>query len=265
MAIPVVLPHRVCGGTVVQLGTRTFCGGAVDSNGVEYHVTSLDGWQRVPVRLDPIERPFAHGDFDDVGWYGPRAVTLAGRLDCPTEDSLEAARDDLYDLTDSLDSDLLLISRGRQALVRLAGELLTSRPNPRTLRFSVALKAADPRKYGVTARSLTLSVGGSAVAANAGRFREGAPTLVTFTGPLTNPVLTVGTQTLGLTGTLASGASVLVDSREDSVLYATGISAYSLIASGSTFPSLPPAASTTVSLAGSGAGSARLQWRDTWR
>jgi hypothetical protein len=269
MVIPVVQPIRICGGTPVQLGTRTFCRGAVDSNGVEYHATGLDGWQHMPVRLDPIERPFAHGDFDDIGWYGPRMVVLEGRLDCPTEDALELARDDLYELTDSLGSDVLLISRGRQAKVRLAGELLTSRVNPRTLRFSVVLKASDPRKYGTSLRTVTLTTGHTSdVAPNAGRFKEGAPVIATFTGPLPSPVVTAGGLVLGITGNMAAGEVITVDSREDSVLYASGFSAYSRLSAGSSFLQLPPAATTAVSLAvgaGTATGRVDLEWRDTWR
>lgn len=120
--------------------------------------------------------------------------------------------------------------------------------------FSLALVAADPRIYGdteTTTDSGPLSGGTvSVTVTNAGS--AGTPPRVRVYGQITNPAVTVGGRTVGLTYTVAAGTYVEIDMRQETVKLGDGsdLSRY-LNVTASDFWELAPG-SNTVTLTGTG-------------
>lgn len=255
-SIPQLQPAVARIGLGVALADLTFNQGAVDENGVEHYLSSFEGWDSPSLRTDLDDRPLAHGAFRGSSYYGVRELGLKGTLVSPNGlEALRIAKDRLAHASDLTDQDAILTvaeTPAKQVLVRRSGRLRHASVGRHMVRWELDLTAADPRKYGTVLRTVTLSSGQSADAPNSGTFRAGAPLRAAFTGP---GRLLVGQQPIEVTG------AVTVDTLEGSALLGAA-TAYSRLAAGSTFPTLPAWATTSLSFTGS--GTVTVTWRDTW-
>lgn len=254
MPIP-LLPGGFGHGRAVDLGALSF-NQEPDANGVEWWLEELTGWDSPNLREDLDDRPLAHGAYRGASYYGARELTLSGHLASDHgSDALGAAMELLAFETDLTEQDAFLVvheATAKQLAVRRAGTPRMAFIGEHTVRFEVDVTAADPRKYGLVERNVTLSGGESDSAPNTGNFRSGAPLLITFTG--------AGTLLVGGRPVIALGP-VDIDTLEGTALVG-GATAYARLGAGSTFPQLPARASTPLSF--SGPGSVTVTWRDAW-
>lgn len=152
--------------------------------------------------------------------------------------------------------------------------------------FIASVVAGDPRIYSLTQRSTTFLAAGSSggvgfprsfpfafsvaqlsglnVAVNGGD--EYAPTVTTFTGPLTNPGLVNSTTgaSFRVLVTLGVGDVLVVDSLAGTILLNGTTSRYSGLTTSSVLVDLAPGSNTIYSTADAGSGSTTVVWRDTW-
>lgn len=256
MPIPQLLPAVAKAGLGVTLDGLAFNQGAVDDNGVQYHLRSIEGWDSPSLRVDLDDRPLGHGAYRGTSYYGVREIGLKGVLVSPYGlESLRLAKDRLAYACDLTDTDGVLTvaeAPAKRALVRRAGRLRYAQVGGHLLRWELDLTAADPRKYGTALRSVTLTGGQSGTASNAGQFRAGAPLVLVFTG--------AGTMQVGAVAVTVSGPAT-IDTLEGTVMDGSS-TVYSRLTSSGPLPTLPPAAGTSVSY--SGGGQVTLTWRDTW-
>jgi hypothetical protein len=256
-SIPQLLPSPGAGiGLGVTLDDLAFNQGNVDENGVEHYLSALEGWDSPSLREDLDDRPLAHGADRGTSYYGVREIGLKGSLVSPLGiEALRIAKDRLAYACDLTDTDgVLTVAENpvKQALVRRSGRLRYAQVGGHLLRWELDVTAADPRKYAAVPRSVTLSPGQTAPAVNVGTFRSGAPLVAVFAGAGT---LLVGGQPIRTTG------PVTVDTLDGTAL-AGGITAYSRLGAGSTFPHLPAQATTPLTYSGN--GSVTVTWRDAW-
>jgi hypothetical protein len=203
--------------------------GTFDAYGVQW-VANCTGWDQSQLTTSLTARPGDHGAFRGSSYRNSRPYTLDGIAVCPNLTELRRAKDRL-ELVAPGGVDLDLTSaEDRTAIVQLAaGGILKTAPNEQTLRYSIALEAADPWKYGPQ-QSTTLPI--SAPSAGLGSLilfplhlfsptggmivNDGtvpARPTVTYWGPLTNPYSTntdTG-QTDAYEITLAAGEFLVVD------------------------------------------------------
>ncbi|MDP9012845.1 MAG: phage tail family protein [Pseudomonadota bacterium] len=135
--------------------------------------------------------------------------------------------------------------------------------------FTATLLAGDPRiySYALNTSPVETVAGGAFSLTNAGNFP--APTLITFTGPLTNPVLTDSTTGInwGATIVLGTGDTLVVNSLLNTVTYTTGgvsSTKFSTMNATSDWLTLQPGANSLALTAASGTGNVVVSWNDTW-
>ena len=119
----------------------------------------------------------------------------------------------------------------------------------------------------ITPKIFTAGSGGSVVINNGavGDYQAASYPTITFTGPLTNPLLSNDTtgEYFGLTLTMAAGDVITIDTANRTVLQGGVTNRLSLKTAGSTFFQLAPTSNTlrlTTSTTGE-TGSATVQWR----
>jgi hypothetical protein len=150
-----------------------------------------------------------------------------------------------------------------------------------------AFRATDPRRYSTTQQTASTGLasagGGFIVPAvvpwsggsggtgstmscpNNGTFA--APWVATFTGPLVSPTLThvaTGKQLIFSTGSIASGETLVVDSKNKTVMLNGTASRYSWLSGASRWFDLDPGANSVNLTGASGAGTVQLAWRSAW-
>jgi hypothetical protein len=216
----------------------------VDDAGVEWRVTTLDGWGGPTVRAAGGDRPGDHGYYQGISHYGARNLTLTGTLIGPTSGAVERAWDVLCSAVGLTDAPFQVNETiAKYLLVRQSGEPKAVWLSDTILEWQLGLQATDPRKYSVGLNEAMMSLAdpnsatgvvyprvypGSGwglaprawhiLAVNAGNF-ESRPLLV-FTGSCVNPAavnLTTGNIVqLGLT--IASGSWCTIDTDDRTVL-----------------------------------------------
>lgn len=195
---------------IVLPGGITLNGGRND-DGVLFTCATMDGWGSPGVKTSGDSREGEHGDAPAPNpKLQARVLQLTGRIDAPTrllrqqaELDLQAALSlQLFDLQ-VVDAIPLSVQAERR------GDVATVDDTDTASTWQAELKCPDPRRYGET-QSLTLglpsvsggvrfpvrfpvrftgtTVSGDAQVVNAGNID--APSVVTFTGPLTTPRLT---------------------------------------------------------------------------
>jgi len=82
--------------------------------------------------------------------------------------------------------------------------------------------------------------------------------VIEIAGPVTNPSVTVGGQTLSYTGSLAAGDKVVIDTEKMTVTF-NGVNALGSYSGG--FPKLQPGDTEVTAAAG---GTTTWKWRDRW-
>lgn len=166
----------------------------IDSNGVVWVVTDVDGWWRLPeVETQDLPRGWGDGSYDAKGRFANRLITLTGSFLTQTPDQAAAARDTLFRAIDLVYKGGWLIVRenpDKYAWVRLSGtpEIQNVSARGRT-DFSIGLKAVDPIKYELVdndvnaLNSQTIAMGGSATITNSGNTK--VPVMFEVEGALT--------------------------------------------------------------------------------
>lgn len=128
--------------------------------------------------------------------------------------------------------------------------------------FAVDLLLADPFFYGATV-TRTATVAAPISVTNPGDARvTGANATLTFTGPLTNPVASLGGKTLSLGAVLSGGQSVVVNLADWTVVRNDGANLIGALGYSGSRSLLPvPMGASTLSLTGSGGGSVALSFK----
>ncbi len=125
----------------------------IDSNGVVWVCTDIDGWWNLPDPEFPdLTRGWGDGSYDAVGRYASRVLTLKGSFLTQTPEQAEVARKTLIEAIDLVYKGAILTvdesDYSKSAFVRLSGRPDISSTKPRGRHdFSIGLKAPDPVKY----------------------------------------------------------------------------------------------------------------------
>lgn len=135
----------------ISIGELTL--NTIDENDVVWVMTNLEGWwQQADPQIPELQRGWGDGDYDAVGRYNARIITLSGSFITQSPDQIPAARDKLIRATNLVRrGDWLIVRESpieKAAFVRLSGtpNIETVSARGRT-NFSIGFKAADPIKY----------------------------------------------------------------------------------------------------------------------
>jgi hypothetical protein len=189
-----------------------------DSDGSDFRATqSLAGWEdSAPVRVAVAERSQQDGGWDSAGFFGPRVISHAGRVEQASRVEALAVLDQLQALSPGTLHEFIVDDPNsgiRSALVRVGGTSVEWH-GPVGFAYTIQLTAPDPLKYGpatIQVASLADSAGGAGLAyplaypldyGLAPGFTPGALTVTNagtasyfprlrVDGPVTNPVVTL--------------------------------------------------------------------------
>ena len=116
--------------------------------------------------------------------------------------------------------------------------------------FEIPLKMSDPL---IESLEEHLLIGGGTIT-NAGNFETGL--IIEIAGPVTNPSVTVGTETLSYTGTVADGETLIIDTDKQTVKIGNTnvVGDYNGV-----FPYLPPGDTSITA-----SSNVTVKWRDKW-
>lgn len=203
----------------------------------------LAGWRDLPEpSLSDTQRPQAHGAYPGDVYGSSLAVTFTYQLTGTPDAKMRAVQTiELHTRMDGVERPLV-VDDGAGPELRMAR--VVARAVPQDVHFrhgpvecSVQWVCADPRRYSLDAVTVGLSLptssgglaypltypldygtatSGAAAVVNDGS--ESTPVVATFTGPLTNPLLTTRDWRLGFNINLAAGESLTVDTFEGTVL-----------------------------------------------
>ena len=262
-----------------------------DDNGSQWILTNLGGWfGGLDVRDGPIDRPLQDGSYDGPSQFASRVVTLEGTVVALDTGSLQVAMEQVASLlagpvrVGPLVVDEEVLSRSRQAQVRLGGPTLIQKISPVAAEFSLSLYCADPYRYSTDLHEATTTrfaagagrtynlvpdrhygasgVSGVVSCPNAGTTTSW-PTF-TFSGPLVNPAARlVGGPGIEVRLTLVDGQTLVVDMAARTVLL-DGASRRSSVTFESEFFGLLPGDNQIYFTAQSGTGALTVAWRDAW-
>lgn len=126
----------------------------VDSDGIEWQMTKLDGWWGVPSpETSRLSRPGGHGAYRSPAFTGARILSLEGVATAPSTDLIRQVEDRI--LAIGMDPDSLYEFAvdeppvgWRYCLVERDAATMTSVRTPYSVTFSLQFAAPDPRKYG---------------------------------------------------------------------------------------------------------------------
>lgn len=134
--------------------------GDPDDYGVSWTMATLDGWDSPDLPEAAEARPSQDGMWDALNFYAGRGLTIAGKFVAAAYADREAAE---YRLRQVVPRDRLVTltvgeTTPKWCSARRSGRLMV-RPLTETIsEFSISMLAPDPRKYGQTPVSATLSV-----------------------------------------------------------------------------------------------------------
>lgn len=234
----------------------------------DYQLEAISGWNSgTSMRGGPAPYPASDGGAHGSIYAEGRSITLEGIM---------RARDaaHLWQMMEDLGA---VLGRARrwgnlvvfEELLGLERQITVMRPRPvqmtphgdRWAAFTLELQSATHLRLDTTESTLTLKPGGSGNAVNIGN--ETADLMVTLTGPLTAPTVTVpGHATWNLGGNVASGQTLSVDMARHMVRD-PATSEYRRRDAWGGWPQIPVGTST-VTTGGSGSGSITLRWRSSW-
>lgn len=232
-------------------------------------LSKWEGWSGgTSIVTDSQQSPTGDGTLDGSGAFGGHTYTFSGRVhaDPRTREStsLEDAEDALCSvLTGTVRKGVLRVTSGARGLVRETDvRLASSTPDftpitPWVATWSLYLYAADPLRYGVEAT--TIPRGQTVTVPNVGTAMSRP--LVDLYGPLTNPTITAGGNTLTLTVNIPAGTVLTVDMRRRVVRNAAGSKTFTPV-SGYWHHVNPGGAAFT--LGGTGSGYAVMRRSSAW-
>jgi hypothetical protein len=184
----------------ISLGDLTL--NTIDSNGVVWVCTDLEGWWTIPDNeLPDLPRGWGDGSYDSRGRYSSRLVTLTGAFLTQDPSQVPAARDKLVEAIDLVYTGGDLVVREtttpKTSFVRLLGKPIIETVSARgRTEFSVILKAPDPIKYEYLTTGTNIELGY--------RTKSVSSTDITFNnlGNTRTPVI------IELTGPVPAGATI---------------------------------------------------------
>jgi hypothetical protein len=250
----------------------------------------LVGWRDAPsTQLGDSPRPQAHGSSPGSVLADSAVVTFTFQLRGTPEDKrLALATLEQHTRLDGVDR-MLAVDDGDGIWYRMARTVARSIPqgkhfNHAPVECSVQWVCADPRRYALTANSVTVglpatsgglvypldypldygtSSTGAVTVTNAGS--EDTPPVYVFHGPLTNPTLDAGLWRLGFDITLGDGEALTVDPTAGTVLLnGTADRLYTISTASDPVESclLPPGDTTLTLSTYAGTGSVSVTYRD---
>lgn len=250
----------------------------------------LIGWRDLPeAEVADSPRPQAHGTYPGDVHGGSLAVTFTYLVrGTPDAKTAALATIERYTPMDGVDR-ALVVDDGDGPELRMARVIGRQVPQDRNYRHgpvecSVQFLCADPRRYALTPSVSTVSLpvseggleyplsypseygtatAGGAIATNAGGMPT--PVVVTFHGPLTDPVLIADTWASGFNLNLADGESLTVDTAAGTVLLnGSADRLYTIRNDASPLERclLPPGTTNLTLIAAAGTGSATVTFRD---
>lgn len=273
-----------------QLPDGIVLNAARDSDDVLWTCARLDGWGSPGSKGGWVSREGDHGESPAPNpKLAARTLQMTGRIDAPTrllrqeaEHRLEAALGlELFDLT-VVDGITLRVQAQRSGEITIADDTDTK------VTWQAELRCPDPLRYGEDQQlllNLPLVTGGvrfplrfpvrftgssttgDGTAVNSGN--EPAPSVVTFTGPLTTPKLTnlLTGQWIQYNDTLASGEYVVIYLRTPMValLQGTALRSGKVSTGGGGVWAVKPGSNPISFRAASGSGTALLEFADSYQ
>lgn len=231
-----MVPGQVLGGMTVSLGSLLL--GVVDSSGVAWTLTTLEGWDGSDVRATLTDREQDHGSWFAPVYLGARPLTLTGTITALDGPTLDGAIETMVAAC-AFNDTVLTVNESipKQATVRRSGKPIIQKVTDRIATYSLLVTAGDPRRYGTTLNSvstalpsvtggltlpatmpITLSattVNGAIPASNAGSISTRP--VFTVSGPVSQPSISTlypdgSVKTLAYSGTdLAVGDQLVID------------------------------------------------------
>ena len=267
--------------------------GATWGDGTAIDLDTIAGLDLPDLRTNDVARSGAHGTFVGADWANGRTITMELEAFGLTAAALEATIAPLLAAFVPTGSEALLafklpgqVDRFVNARCRRRGWLIDNEYAMGNANISVEFYASDPRIYAATLTSLSATLptvsggltfpaaapfvfgsagsGGAIAANNSGTFET--PWTATFSGPLVAPALTHTGQgkTLALTGTLAAGETLVLDSAAKTVMLNGTASRYSWLTAASQWFTLEPGSNPLAFAGASGAGSCTVTFRSAW-
>lgn len=230
-------------GTLVTRPGQVQYGPMLMGGGTSARWRQLTGWRDLPdAQIADSPRPQAHGAYPGSVYGDALTVTYDFLLRGRYADKVAAlATIERYAPMDGVER-ALVIDDGDGPWMRQARVIARSVPQDQDFRqgpveCSLQFLCADPRRYSLTERRVTSSLpsssgglvypltypldygtssSGAATAYNDGAVA--APLVVTFRGPLVNPVLVASDWRLAFNITLAAGETLIADTAEGTAL-----------------------------------------------
>lgn len=290
--MPVGVAGTDLGGLRVDLGAIPL--GGVDSNGVNWALTTFEGWDSPDVRSEYTEREADHGAWASPVYLGARPLTLTGTVTAPDRMTLEDAMERIRSAASLTDTTLVVyeLAGSKQAVVRRSGKLLLTYVTDRIATYSVMVTAGDPRRYSTTLQSVSTglpvtsgglvlsatlpwtisatTVAGQFDAVNGGTF-ETRPVLV-VDGPIVAPQVIAqmpdGTvRFLNYSQDLASGDELIIDTDAHTVTLNGTASRRRFLALPNGWPTIPAGSTVTFQFRSSTYNASALltaRWRSAW-
>jgi len=279
------------GGRRVDLGAVQL--GAVDADGVAWHLQELEGWDGSEIRAEYQPREADHGAWASRTYLGQRPITISGKVEAPTLDLLDTALEQLRAAAALADTLLVVYEViPKQSVVRRSGKPLIKMISDRVAEYSLLVTAADPRRYAASLQSgttglpatsgglilpdtppLTISattISGVIAAQNAGTMAT-RPVLA-IDGPVTQPIVQVqipdGTvRELRYSQSLASGDRLVIDTGSHSVTLNGTASRRRYLSIPQGWPELAATSTSNIQFQAASYDAAAMltaEWRSAW-
>ncbi|MYV77799.1 hypothetical protein GT352_28280 [Streptomyces sp. SID1046] len=258
------------GGTPITLGSLQLS--VVDDAGVTWLPTDVKGWSSPGVRAEFATRQADHGAWASPGYLNARPISIEGLIAAPSTAARDAAVEQLYAAVALTDTVLVIEETiPKQAIVRRSGEVLVELVNPYSVTYSVAVTAADPRRYSTVLQSqstglpsvsggitfpitfpitfTTTSTGGAFTLSNAGTIATRP--VFTMTGPATMPVITATRPDgaifqLAYSQSLGAGDTLVIDTAAHSVILNGAVSRRPFLSAQPSWPEILPGSTLAV-------------------
>lgn len=187
-----------------------------------WQVNTIDGWDETPPeKSTPSDVVNGHGSIPVPVYYGPRTVTLKGRLIAKSHELAVDAKRRLSALLQE-SGELVVVDGGGVALSAQAsrGRITPGPVKGRWLPFDMELKFPDPFKYGAS-RSFNVALGSAVTVYQRGYF--GAWPIITVTGSAPGGyAVSLGGRLVRVVAPLVSGSPHTLDMRTG-ILRAGGV------------------------------------------
>lgn len=217
-------------------------------------VTNDSRYELLPATRDYVEEiPGRHGEFDFGTEFKAKALELHVVTDEGYEPLQKAHLQRLFakylDPTKGYKTLIFSDDVEKTYIVKYSGKIDISN-YPSWFEFVIPFKMSEPFIIGSIEKSIT----GTGTAKNDGTFETGI--VVEIKGPATNPSLTIGTETMSYTGTIATGQTLVIDTDKKTAK----IGSSNVIANyNGKFPMLQPGETLVTS-----SSNITIRWRDRW-